>query len=340
MIIKMDFGKKARKHQELFKLSSDTFSENSKISNDGKGQRNGHLLKIGCEMENLYPTLRFDAVRYLNQRSIPWWQSERSGDDMNENHPTRNLASSQVACVNFLMFLADKVDLLTRILKTIDNDITSISEIKYINPATKMEIYSNIEFEWIGLNKPLEMGVPYTRGQNVTSIDAFIIGNYPMGKRAYLFEWKYVEFYSEKDYKGFGKSGDIRRKRYSDMFASEKSPFVKGTNLEDFLYEPFYQIMRLFLLGNRMVQYQELGVNDFRVVVVVPKSNIKYRNTITSKPIKVNFQFVTIEDAIKYYLKNNNAFRIISQNFLLENIISFTDSEWLNYMKERYFDDL
>ena len=64
----------------------------------------------------------------------------------------------------------------------------------------------------------------------------------------------------------------------------------------------------------------------------------------TSKILEEKFlgagkeSFVKVEGK-KYFLKNENAFRIISQNDLLENIINFADKEWLKYMKERYIDD-
>ena len=41
--------------------------------------------------------------------------------------------------------------------------------------------------------------------------------------------------------------------------------------MDEFLYEPFYQAMRLRLLADRMVRERQLGVSDAKVVVVVPK---------------------------------------------------------------------
>ena len=45
-------------------------------------------------------------------------------------------------------------------------------------------------------------------------------------------------------------------------------------DMDDFLYEPFYQIMRQRLLGDRMVQEGEFGVDEAKVVVVVPDEKL------------------------------------------------------------------
>ena len=70
--------------------------------------RNPHLLPLGCEEENLYPGIRGNggAVDFFSQRRIRWWKSARTGDDTAGPGPTRNMTSSQVACVNFLLPLA------------------------------------------------------------------------------------------------------------------------------------------------------------------------------------------------------------------------------------------
>jgi len=39
------------------------------------------------------------------------------------------------------------------------------------------------------------------------------------------------------------------------------------------LYEPFYQLARLGLLGAKMGREREFGVTEFRIVVVCPTAN-------------------------------------------------------------------
>ena len=96
-----------------------------------------------------------------------------------------------------------------------------------------------------------------TRGANSTSVDAFIVAETPAGRRAYLMEWKYVEEYRTED-KGRGRSGETRRARYVHLYA--ESPSFNGrVPFDAWLFEPFYQILRLRLLADRMVRNCEFG---------------------------------------------------------------------------------
>ena len=101
----------AKKRQAHFRNTSPTVSPAGRSSSDEKGRRYGHLLALGCEKENLYPALRGEdrasASKFFKERRIKWWNSSPSGDCSNGKRPTRNMASSQIACVNFLLPLAD-----------------------------------------------------------------------------------------------------------------------------------------------------------------------------------------------------------------------------------------
>jgi hypothetical protein len=103
-----DFGQVARQRQGSFRDASPTVSERARSPSDDKGKRHRHLLARGLEIENLYPKLRGPegASRFFSERHIQWWHSGQSGDETGRNGVTRNMASSQVACVNFLLPLA------------------------------------------------------------------------------------------------------------------------------------------------------------------------------------------------------------------------------------------
>ena len=60
--------------------------------------------------------------------------------------------------------------------------------------------------------------------------------------------------------------------------------------MDELLYDPFYQLMRLRLLADRMVRDRELGVSEAKVVVVVPRGNTVYRRRITSPPWPSGFR--------------------------------------------------
>ena len=84
-----------------FRDASPTITDAGRSPSDDKGRRNGHLLAVGNEQENLCPPLRgeSEAIRFLADRNIKWWRSARSGDERGRSGPTRNLASSAVTCV-------------------------------------------------------------------------------------------------------------------------------------------------------------------------------------------------------------------------------------------------
>ena len=59
--------------------------------------------------------------------------------------------------------------------------------------------------------------------------------------------------------------------------------------LDAWLYEPFYQIVRQRLLADRMVARREHGVEEVKVVVVVPEDNAAYRRQVTSPALAAAF---------------------------------------------------
>jgi len=133
------FGRFERERQARFR-------EQSSLPRYSGGRRHGHLLASGYEDENLYPTLRGEsgARRFFESRRIGWWQDTRNGDDSNGRRPTRNMASSQLACVNFLLPLTEVPDALTAMLRAVDDDVTGFV------PIEDRQTRSPVEFEWMG----------------------------------------------------------------------------------------------------------------------------------------------------------------------------------------------
>lgn len=339
------FEDSAKQDQQRFRDTSPTISTQGRFPFDDKGRRNPHLLALGFEEENLYPGIRGPggAIDFFGQRGIKWWKSSRSGDDTKSDGPTRNMASSQVACVNFLLPLAGMPGALLSVLRALDEDVAGIVNILHDGNE------SDVEFEWIGLPGSLEGAG--TRGANVTSIDAFLVAETEAGRRrAYLLEWKYVEQYlsTRPDFKGRGASGDTRRMRYGDRY---RAPFFSFNleavpELDDFLYEPFYQLMRQRLLADRMVKERELDVDEATVVAVVPEQNLAYRSVTgggkaTSPPLAARFpQLETVNDVMCAALKNPGAqFAMVAPATLLDAVLRDSPDEtmmWANYWQERY----
>ena len=342
------FADAAKRHQGRFRDISSTVSLEGRSPSDDKGVRNPHLLALDCEEENLYPAIRGadGATGFFSQRGIKWWKSSRSGGDSKADGPTRNMASSQVACVNFLLPLAGVPGALTAVLRVIDDDVCGIVDIHHEGNT------SSVEFEWIGCGGSLEGAG--TRGAKATSIDAFLVAKTDAGRRrAYLLEWKYAEPHlstrsTRPDFKGKGKSGDTRRKRYGERYRAQFSSFdlEAAPDLDELLYEPFYQIMRQRLLADRMVHQRELDVDEAKVVVVVPEQNLAYRSVAygrrtTSPPLAKRFPHLgTVEEMMRAVLKSPDAqFDMVAPSTLVDAVTWTCPDEtaaWSNYWRERY----
>ena len=329
------FGDRARQRQATFRTTSLTISAAGRAPADEKGRRHGHLLALGHEEENLYPSLRGEAGArlFFKERGIKWHRTARSGDTARGDGPTRNLASSQVACVNFLLPLAAIPGALAAAVRALDSDVTGLVDIRH-NGRT-----SPLEFEWIGLKHSLEGG--RTRGANNTSVDAFVIADTEGGRRAYLMEWKYTEEYKGSRDMGAGDSGEKRRRRYATRYEAESSAFSGVVPMSELLYEPFYQLLRLRLLADRMVTDGELEVSEAKVVAVVPEGNSAYRDQITSPPLARRFPHLhTVADLMRATLKHPDiSFASVCPSLLLEAVeqeCGAAASSWAAYYRERY----
>ena len=288
------------------------------------------MLALGCEDENLYPPLRGDdgAREFFAERDIEWW-SHNGFDTTGRNGPTRNMASSQVMCINFMLPVAEVNGALPAAIRAIDNDVVRIID---IGRESKK---SSVEFEWIGTPVSLE-GKTGPRGSNNTSVDAFLIAETSSGRRAYLIEWKYIERYNRR-YKSVGQNLET----YSNLYSADTSSFTGEVPMDELLYDPFRQLMRLRLLADRMVARGELDVSDAKVVVVVPKGNTAYRERITSPPLAERFPHLsTVSDVFRATLKNpDRAFATVPPSLLLDAVeqeCGAAASDWVAYMRERY----
>ena len=244
----MSFREVEYHRQTAFRGASATISAGGRWPTDEPGRRYDYMLALGHEQENLYPALRGEsgARRFFDQRRVQWWR-HRDFDRPGTRGPTRNMASSQIAFLNFLMPLAGWEEALLAVLRAIDGDVTGVATIADPMAGTS----SLVEFEWIGLGHALEGGGVTTRGEFSTSIDAFLVAETPAGRRAYLLEWKYTETGGSED-KFSGPKGETRRRTYATPYAASGA-FDDRIPLEAWSHEPFYQIMRQRLLADRMV---------------------------------------------------------------------------------------
>ncbi len=326
-----------REQQAGFRAASPTISDAGRHPDDPMGRRHGHLLALGCEEENLFPPLRRSggALAFFSARDIKWWRHENTGDAVAINAPTRNLASSQVACVNFLLPLAGVPGALEAMLRTLNAEAESVLPLEYRG------LRSTVEFEWIGLDGSLEDAADPRRGCRVTTADAFMIAAARRKRRGYLFEWKLGESYEAGLYKGDGSTGEERRRRYTPLYQAADSSFNGTVPLEDWLYDPLYQLLRLRLLADRMVRRREFGVEEVRLVIVCPTENAAYLERVTSSGMWRRLpKAQTLAEVMKATLREPVSFAITSPTHLIAAIrqaqLGPALDPWLAYHRDRY----
>ena len=331
------FQKIAETRQADFRMNSCTISDEGRSPIDEVGLKRDWLLAHGYEHENLYRGLRGEdgALKFFRERRMDWWRDKANGDKTNGKAPTRQMKSSQIACVNFLLPLRSIPGALKAIARTIDHDVV---EIIPIEDETRI---SSVELEWIGLDHSLE-GTK-TRGSLSTSADALILTSTNLGTlRAYLIEWKYTEKYGPSDYFGEGDKGLKRRTIYEPLYYDSSSSFDPNIPMDTLFWDPFFQIMRFRLLADRMVKDNELGVCEAKVIVIVPKSNTAYREKITSRPLKDKFPTLrTVEQVVKTTLKREEDFKAFSYSTIVDAVESecgAAAADWAKYIRERYGD--
>lgn len=331
------FKLSARARQAAFRA---TLSLAARTPTDQPWASHDFLLALGHEEETLYPSLRGagGAVDYFRARGAHWWRSPRTGDS-NGDGPTRNLTSSQVACVNLLLPHLAKPSLLAAMLRVVDPTIETVASI-HSRAANGQGLCAYVELEWTGRVGTLEGRG--SRGANATSADACLIGVTSTGERkAFLLEFKYTEAYADGGWKGEGAKGSERRALYAERYASPSSCFSGAASLDAVLYDPFYQIVRLGLLGDAMREDRALQLVDARVVVVCPRENVAYRERITSPALRQLFpDEATVAGAARWLWKRPEGFGMIEPKQLVDAVrIAGAEPEverWSRYMRDRY----
>jgi hypothetical protein len=198
---------------------------------------------------------------------------DRPGPDRITWHQHANHAlSSQVCCLNFLMPLATHPALLARVTGTaLDIDPPTMLEVE-AGPAGEPWF---VGFEWIGRSDYLNEGGKTgarTRGANATSADAAVRFVHDGRVETLLIEWKYTESYGAP----VPPAGNATRtKRYKDLIFAPNGPIRADQNvtLDDFFYEPFYQLLRQQMLAWRIQHAGEHRCDRVRVLHISPSGN-------------------------------------------------------------------
>lgn len=292
--------------------------------------------------ENLYQGIRDAAITYFIIRGIPWH------DGLKGRHlPSNHLCCSQSCCVNFLFPLVRQPALLKAIFSHSYPEMSTALPITADKPLSDAS-HPYISFEWIGtrdyLGEAKRKGMSRTRGANFTSAD-FTFRFRGNDGRVYLVlgEWKYTEEYG-RNYKGSGRSGEVRRNNYINFFKDRKGAFSTNSNkdklYDSLFYEPFYQLMRLQLLAQEMEAHKdkEMDADVVSVLHVCPQANNEFRKNVAPDYLKEKFPG---KDVLEIWKELVPCFKFtsITVEDLLDTIVEQAgadNKEWVDYLRIRY----
>lgn len=212
--------------------------------------------------ENLWAPIQESALAsFAVEPVIQWHQHANHG------------LSSQVCCVNFLMPMADRPDVLAR----------WIGHVLDIDPPEMLPVEQRagqncyVAFEWIGdvdhLNEGNAKGVR-KRGANATASDAAVKFRATDSRiHLLLIEWKYTEEY--RNHRLSEDKRGTRTRRYRDIAFEPRGPIRSdlGLRLGDFFHEPFYQLLRQQMLAWHIERDEKSGVDRARVLHLSPAGN-------------------------------------------------------------------
>lgn len=275
-------------------------------------------------LSNLNPQIRDIAAHYFSDNAIAWHQHAAHG------------LSSQVCCLNFLMPLATRPDILAKLVQAvIGGDLPEMLEVE-TGPDGEPWF---VGFEWIGrknyLNEWPRTGSP-KRGANVTSADAIVRFRQAQAGRVetLLIEWKYTESYGAPPEP---KREAERLRRYQNIAFAPFGPLRSNADLKlpDLFWEPFYQLFRQQMLASRMQAVQEDGAERARVLHIAPAANRRLTR-VTSPAMRP-----LGDNAFKVYrslLIETDDFISRSTESLFSPLIedASTDDAWAKYLRSRY----
>lgn len=284
-------------------------------------------------LSNLNPGIRDLADRYFSDKSIAW-----------HRHAAHGL-SSQACCLNFLMPLAGNP---CRLSQMVGNALG-------IEPPVMLEVETgpgskpwHVGFEWVGRDDHLREGrpgIPLQRGANSTSADAFVRFRAKGRTEGLLIEWKYTESYGQPlADRSRIRSGQTkpsgghatRRARYERLMFADNGPLKPDAelSLDDFFYEPFYQLLRQQMLAHQMEDKGEADI--VRVLHISPKGNRKL-HAVTS-PRFAERGATDAFDLFRSLLAKPDRFIARSTEDVFRDILDAAPiaDPWACYIKERY----
>lgn len=282
---------------------------------------------------NLINAVRNEAEKYFTDNKIPFWNTGETRP-IGINKPSGHMLSSQVACINHLMFFRQDQNITTAILKGIDKNVKTA--LRLDNDITDPGFVS---LEVIGKKNYLNER-RHSRGAHSTSVDAVMLAEMEDGSRKLFFiEWKYVENYSGKQSKFNDESGERRKATYMPLLTKEDCPiFIPEMNdqfIEGIFYEPFYQLLRQTLLAHEMVKAKDFGATDYVHLHLIPKDNNELKLVNTSRGILPG---TTLQETWSNLLKSPNKYMAVDPKDFLEPARHIPNAiKAIQYLEQRYW---
>jgi hypothetical protein len=323
----MNFLTVEKKRQLAWKLTTKTLPREAKVPGLFGSRLYPFCLPLEHAGLNLYSEIREEALELFARLGIVWHTSALPG------LPTNHLCSSQVFCVNSLAPFLHRAEALAEFLRPFFPDLARVLPV---------EEDRFVAFEFIDpdnlLGEVPKLGATRHRGAGNTSIDAAILYESQAGDRTLLFiEWKYSESYPSV-YKRFRTDGSDRVEPYRHLFHGPLTPFnlELAGQIEEYMYEPYYQAMRHQLLAT---QYREFGsphVDQVRLVHVAVTQNHGLRAVTSPRFREFGSDFY---ETWKKLLIEPEDFILIPTEELFRSFPIERHRElesWFGYMKSRY----
>ena len=272
-------------------------------------------------LRNLAPPLQEAAnLLFAAKPEIQWHQHANHG------------LSSQVCCVNFLLPFAEQPELLRRWVEHVTGD--SVARMLPVERGRAGRDWL-ITFEWTGdvdhLNESRD-GAPRKRGANATAADAAVLYRDTAGRsQLLLIEWKYTERYGA----ALDAGGNVtRRARYEHIFRQPNGPIRADADVEldDFFYEPFYQLLRQQMLAWH-TQEKDPTVDRARVLHLSPSGN-RPLHAVTSPNLR-RFGDDAF-DVFKGLLVDPGAFIGKTIEAAFAPLADWPEADWYSWLVERY----
>ena len=285
-----------------------------------------YRLKPGQHLLNLAPSIRDTAAAYFGApRNIVWHRHANHG------------LSSQACCLNFLMPLATQPAMTARWIE----HCLGLAGVTILPPADAAEPSTGlVAFEWTGLQDYLgewPANGRATRGANATSADAAVTFRHAGKTKTVLIEWKYTESYGQPLQPG---GNPTRTARYRALMAAPNGPIRPdaGVELEDFFWEPLYQLLRQQMLAWRMEQARENGADEVSVLHISPSRNLALHKVTSPRLQSLGSDVFTV---FRSLLETPSRFLSLSTEQAFGPLLMRDDPdpafrEWADYLISRY----